>query len=176
MRFGRRDNGGAATMDDAVRPNEPALQDEVAGEQPANASDGDNGWQNSFLEKLSQAQSRWLRRFEEVLEDAIAPVFANIKDFLADNGFHVSSPLRELGRRSYKFELAENAYLLVIFRSLGVGEFEARYESFVPGCEPSFKKTIVRVSDVGESWARKYLQTGLDNFIDQLAKDNNSGG
>jgi hypothetical protein len=79
--------------------------------------------------------------------------------------------MRELGRRSYKFELAENVYLLMIFRSLGVGEFEARCESFVPGAEPAFRKSVVRIADVDEDWAREHFQKSLDAFLDLLANE-----
>lgn len=126
-------------------------------------------WKKGFLDKLSQAQSQWTRRFEETLESNVSPVFEEMKVFLADNGFHTSNPLRDQGRRSFKFELAENAYLLMIFRSLGVGEFEVRCETFVPGCDPVFRKSVVRVPDVNETWARGQFQSALDNFVDMLA-------
>lgn len=169
MRFGRRESA-QAVLDEPL-DSTPAA--EMSG-GPAKSGDGGdtmNEWRSTFLDKLSQAQSRWLRKFEDVLENSIMPAFSDTKAFLVDNGFHVSSPLRELGRRSYKFELAENAYLLVIFRSLGVGEFEARCESFMPGGDPVFKKTIVRVSEVGDDWARNYFQHALDSFVEALAGD-----
>lgn len=126
-------------------------------------------WKKSFLDKLGQAQSQWIRRFEDSLESAVTPVFDELKTFLAENGFHTSAPLRELGRRSYKFELAENAYLLTIFRSLGVGEFEVRFETFVPGSQPVFRKSVVRITDVDAAWARGQFQSGLDAFVELLA-------
>ena len=78
-------------------------------------------------------------------------------------------PLCEPGRRSFKFELAENAYLLMIFRSSGVGEFELRTESFVPGGEPALNKKLGRVADFTKEWATERVQAALDTFVDLLS-------
>ena len=126
-------------------------------------------WKRTFLDKLSEAQSQWAGRFEDALDTAFQPVFDDHKAFLADNGFTLSTPLRESGRRSFKFELAENAYLLMMFRSTGVGELELRAETFVPGNEPVLSKVAARIADIDESWATEQLQSALDSFVDLLA-------
>lgn len=77
-------------------------------------------------------------------------------------------PLNEPGRRSFKFELAENAYLLMIFRFSGVGEFELRTETFVPGAEPVLQKAVGRLTDLTEEWAGRQFQGGLDSFVGLL--------
>ena len=125
-------------------------------------------WKRSFLDKLSKAQSQWVKKFDDTLERSFAPAFDDLQEFLASNGFKLSSPLRENGRRSFKFELAENAYLLLIFRATGVGELELRSETFAPGAEPLLTKVVVRVGDVNESWAREQLQSALETFVDLL--------
>ncbi|MCA9243800.1 MAG: hypothetical protein KDA32_07610 [Phycisphaerales bacterium] len=126
-------------------------------------------WQNNFLEKLNQAQSKWVTSFEETLNRAVTPAFKRVSTFVSDNGFRVTSPLKEDGRRSFKFELAENAYLLLIFRFGGIGELEVRTESFVPGREPSLNRSPVRLVDVDEEWATRQFQQSLDIFVDLLA-------
>lgn len=128
-----------------------------------------DAWRRSFLDKLREAQSHCAGLFEDVLDRAVAPAFDELASFLRDNGFTMSIPLREPGRRSFKYELAENAYLLVIFRFLGVGEFELQTETFVPGAKPVYEKKRERVADVDRQWAQRLFQAGLDRFIDQLA-------
>ncbi|MGD8450842.1 MAG: hypothetical protein PVJ57_03395 [Phycisphaerae bacterium] len=128
-----------------------------------------DGWRESFLDKLNRAQMHWVRQFEEALDKHFVPVFTEFKSFLVDNGFRLSMPLNEQGRRSFKFELAENAYLLLIFRSAGVGEFELRSESFVPGCEPVLSKVVARVADLERTWVTERLQAALGGFVDSLA-------
>ncbi len=135
----------------------------------------DSQWKQSFVEKLSDAQSSWSRKFDGVFEASFQPAFDELRPFLSDNGFSVSVPLREVGRRSYKFQLAENAYLLVILRSLLVGDFEVRCESFVPGAEPILKKSLARLADVNEKWAAGLLQEALDEFVMLLARDSGGG-
>ena len=125
-------------------------------------------WKRSFLDKLNQAQSQWVTQFEDALDSAFVPTFDDFKEFLADNGFRLSTPLWESGRRSFKFELAENAYLLMIFRSTGVGELELRCESFVPGGEPVLTKGVARVADLDEKWAGEQIRFALDAFVDEL--------
>lgn len=126
-------------------------------------------WKRAFSDKLTQAQTQWNRRFEETLDTVIVPVYEEFASFLRTNGFHVSAPMRQDGRRSYKFELAENAYLLMIFRATAIGEFEVRSECFVPGGEPTLAKTHCRVAEISETNVRQHFQAALDSFVEHLA-------
>lgn len=126
-------------------------------------------WKKGFVDRLNQAQQNWLKEFDNAMEHSVVPAFDEIREFLSNNGFRVSRPLREEGRRSFKFELAENAYVLIMFRAAGVGEFEIRAESFVPGREPVLNKAIARVKDLGQRWAGEQFQTALDNFVGLLS-------
>lgn len=128
-----------------------------------------DAWKKSFVDKLNKVQNEYMGRFEKTLESVVAPVFDELGAFLRENGFKVACPLREAGRRSFKFELAENAYLLMIFRGLGVGEFELRCDMFVPGRDPSLKKSVGRLNDLNEAWTRKAFQSHLDQFLMLLA-------
>jgi hypothetical protein len=128
-----------------------------------------NNWQNNFLDKLGKVQTQWMRSFENTMEKCVTPAFEDIAAFVRDNGFKVSTPLQDDGRRSYKFELSENSYLLMIFRFSGVGEFELRCESFTPGAEPTLVKSMMRLSDVDEEWAGRQFQNALDGFIEAMS-------
>jgi hypothetical protein len=127
-----------------------------------------DNWKQSFLEKLHKAQLQCAKQFEEALDRAVLPVFDDLVAFLSDNGFRASTPRNEQGCRSFKAELAENAYILMIFRFLGIGEFELRTETFVPGIEPVLEKRTARVADIDEEWSRRQFQTSLDALIDLL--------
>jgi hypothetical protein len=125
-------------------------------------------WKQTFLSKLNQAQSQWIGQFDEALSTHFAPVFEEYRQFLTDNGFRLSVPLRESGRRSFKFELSENAYLLMILRATGVGELELRCESSVPGCDPAQSCSIAAVSEVTAEWVTQKVHGALDTFVDLL--------
>jgi len=126
-------------------------------------------WKKAFLDRLNSAQAEWAARFEKTLDAHILPAYDEVAKFLNENDFHVTMPLNEQGRRSFKFELAENAYLLLIFRSTAIGEFELRRESFVPGCEPILTRRMSRIADVDDNWSRNQFRAALDEFVEQLA-------
>ena len=125
-------------------------------------------WKRSFADKLKNVQSHWVKQFATMLDEHIAPAFDEMVRFVKHHGFTTSTPMHEEDRRSFKFELAENAYLLMIFRASGIGEFELRSEAFAPGQEPVFTKTMERVVDVDQAWAEKQFQESLDSFVDRL--------
>jgi hypothetical protein len=140
-------------------------------ESAASVREGDhmNNWQSNFLDKLNKVQTQWVRSFESTMDRFIMAAFEDVASFVRDNGFKVSTPLQDDGRRSFKFELSENAYLLMIFRFSGVGEFELRCESFTPGGEPTLSKSMMRLADVDEEWAGKQFQSALDSFLEAMA-------
>lgn len=129
-------------------------------------------WKRTFVEKLGKAKGQWVKQFEERMDAFVTPAFEDLSSFVREHGFQVSTPLQDEGRRSFKFELAENAYLLVIFRSTGVGEFELRVECFVPGREPNLHKSIGRLVDVDRAWASRRFESGLDKFVELLGGSN----
>jgi hypothetical protein len=126
-------------------------------------------WKTNFTEKLKDVQGRWLRQFDEVLDNRVTPVFDDVAQFVRNHGFATSVPMKDDGRRSFKFELAENAYLLLIVKAEGVGEFVLSRESFVPGREPLQHEQADRLADVTETWARQQFEEALDEFVDHLS-------
>lgn len=136
---------------------------------PSNNAANATQWKKSFLDKLSQAQSRCAQQFEETLDRSVMPAFEELSSFVREHGFRTSTPLNESGRRSFKFELVENAYMLLIFRFLNVGEFELRSEMFVPGAEPILRKAVGRIADMDSAWSQRQFRGGLDQFVDLLS-------
>lgn len=135
-----------------------------------------DSWKKQFAERLGKVQSVSMKRFDDMLEDVIGPAFDDLALFLGDNGLRTSRPLREQGRGSFKFELAENAYLLVIFKLQNLSDFEYRTEIFAPGAEPQTKKVIARLTDPDMDWAAKQFREGLDQFIDLLTGSRSKQG
>ncbi len=129
-----------------------------------------DAWKRSFSEKLAQAQARWAARLDEALDSAVTPVFGELHEFLQNNGITAATPLREKGRRSYKFELSEDAYVLLLFRGRGVGEFELTRETFVLGQRPNVQKLTERLTVLTPEWVQQEFQTALDDFVDRLVE------
>lgn len=126
-------------------------------------------WKKSFSQKLGRLRSNWVAQFDELLESVVTPVVEDLGQFLSDNGFRTSKPLRENGRRSFKFELAEDAYVLLILRSIGLGAFELSCETVVPGSEPVARKSTERLAELSKAWAMKQIQAALNAFVDRLS-------
>lgn len=131
-------------------------------------------WKSKFSEKLKDVQGRWAKQFDEVLDTKVTPVFDDVAQFVRGHGFKTSVPMSEDGRRSFKFELAENAYLLLIFRAEGVGDFEVSRETFVPGREPRQEVLVERLADITETWSRERFEEALDEFVEQLSHSTTS--
>ncbi len=128
----------------------------------------DSNWKKNFSDKIKQVHSQWAQQFETVIDEHISPVFDEFSEFVSSHDFKTSTPMQEPGRRSFKFEIAENAYLLMIFRTQGVGEFQLGVEVFAPGVEPQSAKQTERLSDVTKAWAREQFQDALDAFVTKL--------
>ncbi len=131
-------------------------------------------WKQSFVERLGRVQSRWAARLDQTLDAVVKPVFDDLAEFLRENGFSASTPLRASGRRSFKFELAEDAYVLLIFRSVGVGEFELSREVFLLGSPPDVTRLTERVATLDADWARAQFQAALDAFVEILSGRENA--
>ncbi len=135
----------------------------------AKANKGMDAWKQSFVSKLDDARSHWSQHFDNLLESVVAPAFDEFGVFLQNHEFSSSQPMKEPGRRSFKFELSENTYVLLMFRSTGLGSFELRSECFVPGRDSQNDQSDHRVSDLDDGWARGQFQAALDAFVELLS-------
>lgn len=128
-------------------------------------SDMNTRWQSGFLKRLEDLRGDWVKRFESTIAECMEPAFDELSAFVSKHGFRGSAPLRQSDRRSFKFELAENAYVLVTFRHEGIDDMVAMCEYFVPGSQPGSYETRVACGDVNREWACLQFQDALDAFV-----------
>jgi hypothetical protein len=122
-------------------------------------------WKRSFIRKLDQVREHWVQEFEGALAGSVMPAFDDLAEFLRDHGFRLSTPVHDGDRRSFKFELTEDTYLLMIFRFEGPGSFELRSESHVSKAEPVTECVVARLADLDQARARELFQAALDTFV-----------
>ncbi len=122
-------------------------------------------WQQSFAKRLGELREGWLRAFDRVSDEDIAPAFRQLEYFLTNNGFSVSTPRTEGEIRSFKFALGEDAYVILYFRLHGPLEVEAANEVFVGGRNDiSPSSECVPLQSINASGAQKQFQGSLDRL------------
>lgn len=124
-----------------------------------------NDWQESFLRDLDELRSHWVQKFDEVAARCILPVYEEMADFLGKNGLKCSAPLTNKDRRAFRFEFAENAYLLLTFTHDGIEDLLLKVEYFVPGGDPGDYDVRAPLKDLNEDWARDQMQRAMDAFV-----------
>lgn len=125
-------------------------------------------WKRSFAKRIGHVRSNWAGQLDAALDATVMPVFEEFTEFLRENGFDAAVPMQDGGHRSLKFELAENAYVLLIFASKALDEFEFSRELFVLGQEPDSETSVERVSSLDRPWVQGQFQAALDAFVEVL--------
>lgn len=126
-------------------------------------------WQNSFARSMDNVRVHWVKRFDESVSQRVGPAFEEISAFVSKHGFRPSTPMKQGDRRSYKFELNENAYALLTFRHEGLDDMHMSCEYFVPGGDPGTYETRVSCADVTREWAGAQFQEALDSLVSALS-------
>lgn len=137
---------------------------------------GKNDWRQSFTRKLEGLRSQWIKNFEEHMRDDVGPAFDEIASFVGEHGFRASSPLVQPDRRSFKFEMTENAYVLMTIRHNSVEEVVVKCEYFAPGADPGEYEVRAGLHEVNRGWAKERFQEALDTFVDALDKRRTPAG
>ena len=97
---------------------------------------GNNQWRDGFVHKLDGLRSRWVGDFKSRVSSEVVPAFDEISSFVAEHGFRASSPVVQPDRQSFKFEMAENAFVLLTLSHESIGDVLLRCEYFAPGAQP----------------------------------------
>ena len=132
-------------------------------------------WRHGFASKIGALQEQWVGRFTTLVEEIAEPVFREFADFLKQWNFHISMPRTESAMHSFKFELVENAYVLIFFRSKGIDAVECEYESAVPGVGASHgERTEKAGREADRKWVESCFRRALDDFVAKLTEAENA--
>ena len=129
-----------------------------------------NKWQQGFATKIEGLREQWCRQFDVLATETLEPVFSEFGEFVRQWDFQASAPQTQSAVRTFKFALAEDAYVLVFFRSKGLDAVQWLYEYVVPGQGTGKSRVSETVApDVSRGWAEDCFQTALEDFGAKLA-------
>lgn len=128
-----------------------------------------NKWKEGFTGKVEALRDKWRQKFDVLASETLEPVFDELTEFVQQWDFQGSAPQTQSAVRTFKFALAENAYVLVFFRSKGLDAVQWLYECALPG-EGTVKSRVsdAHVTEVTKEWATECFQTALDEFVAKL--------
>ena len=92
-----------------------------------------NDWEKEFTKKMESLKEQSSGCLERFLQEDLQGAFDALSGFLAQWKFQSSNPQTQPGRRSFKFGLTEDAYVLVTFHLEGVDTLECDTEYGLPG-------------------------------------------
>jgi hypothetical protein len=133
-------------------------------------------WRESFARRVEGLRSQWVKKFEQKLADVVAPAFGEISAFVGEHGFKTTSPLIQSDRRSFKFEMAENAYVLVTVMHGSIEEAVVKCEYFAPGADPGEFEVRAALGEVTKAWASERFQEALDTFVEAVDRSGEPEG
>lgn len=122
-------------------------------------------WRGSFLKNLESAKGKWGREFEDAMDSTAASVFEEFSSFLSEHGFQCQRPRSAAGRRAFKLEMSENAYVLLTFFHEGVTDVRVKCEYFTPPGNASESESRHSLSDLNRGWFSERFQQALDRFV-----------
>jgi hypothetical protein len=128
-------------------------------------------WQEQFTRKVDAVRQASVTLFQQIADDALVPVYIEIKEFVTQQGIDATAPMKKLGLRTYKFEFSENAYLLLTFRVAGLEHCESVAEFSVPHVDkpkPLVERTALGAFD--GSIAQGTFERALDAFMELYLK------
>ena len=131
---------------------------------------GSNQWRQTFANRLDGLRSQWVDDFKRRLDSEVEPAFDELAGFVREHGFQTSSPLNQPERRSFKFELNENAFVLLTLSHESMGDVSLRCEYFAPGAQPGDLVHRAPLQDVDRDWATSRFQEALDAFVTAMEK------
>ena len=126
-----------------------------------------NQWKEQFTQKFGVVRDASRKRFDQLSVETITPLFEEFRDFTRSLGFQPEAPVSSEGVRSFKFGLAENAYMLLTFRLDGWRHCVATADFFVStGPKPEPINAKVELGEANAAWVKARFQEPLDRFTD----------
>jgi hypothetical protein len=134
-----------------------------------------NEWQERFARQMNKIREQSAGRFQKFSDDVLEPVFNDLSEFVAQWDMRATEPQNQNDRRTFKFALTEDAYVLLNFRLHGVEAVECGYECWIPGIgrQPG-GHAHMNLSEADRSWAESFFQACLDHLASQYSEKHGS--
>lgn len=137
----------------------------------ASLGDQMNDWEKEFMKKMESLHTQSTNCLERFLQEDLHVAFESVSNFLSQWKFQTSTPQTQPGRRSFKFALTEEAYVLVTFHLDGVDNLECESEYGLPGTgRVSGTRCSVSLRKVDRQWGELCFQKALDGLLGKLGE------
>jgi hypothetical protein len=131
-----------------------------------------NEWQERFANKMNLIREQSAEQFKRYSQDVLTPVFQNLAEFVAQWDMQATSPQDQSDRRTFKFALAEDSYVLVGFRLHGLETVECGYECWIPSVgRQTGGNTHIGLDEADRAWAESCFQACLDHLANKYAEN-----
>ena len=125
-----------------------------------------NRWQEQFaqqMDALCAQSSTWFDRFAD---DVLEPTLESMTGFLDRWNYEITLPPCEPGRRTFRFGLTEDGYMLLWFRLEGFDTLQCEYEYSLPGVgRVQGVRTTAGLRSADSDWVDSCFQMALGAFV-----------
>ena len=130
-----------------------------------------NDWEKDFSKRMESLHAQSTNCLERFLQEDLQGAYAAVSNFLSQWKFQNSMPQSQAGRRSFKFALTEDAYVIVTFRLDGLDVLECESEYSLPaiGRVPG-TRWASSLRKVDRQWGDACFQKALDGLLAKLAE------
>jgi len=128
-------------------------------------------WEKEFAKKMELLHEQSTTCLEQFLQEDLQNAFDAMSAFLAQWKFHTSTPQTQAGRRSFKFGLTEDAYVIVTFRLEGVDLLECETEYGLPAVgRVNGTRSTSSLRKADQQWGESCFQKALDGLLVKLGE------
>jgi hypothetical protein len=125
-----------------------------------------NGWEKEFSKKMESLRDQSSKCLDRFMEESLEGAFGAVSAFLSQWNFQASMPQTQPGRRSFKFAMTEDAYVLIFFRLDGLDTLECESEYWIPGHgRNSGYCANISLRNADREWGESCFHKALDGFI-----------
>lgn len=128
-------------------------------------------WEKEFTRKMESLHEQSTTCLERFLQEDLQGAYSALSSFVAQWRFQTSTPQAQAGRRSFKFALTEEAYVIVTFRMENLDTAVCEWEYGLPAvgrvsgtrCSSSLRK-------VDRQWGETCFQKALDGLLAKMTE------
>ncbi len=130
-----------------------------------------NDWEKEFSRRMESLREQSTDCLERFLQADLQNAFGTFGNFLSQWRFQNSTPQTQPGRRSFKFALTEEAYVLVTFRLEGIDTLECEWEYGIPAVgRVTGARAFCSLRKVDRQWGETCFQKALDGLLAKLGE------